>query len=70
MDRRAMHDNWELQNFVPLVLQTINFATWGSGGFAPRRGFTPSTPFQNFRFGVLVAGMGVSAFQFYQMKLT
>ncbi|WP_019502994.1 hypothetical protein [Pseudanabaena sp. PCC 6802] len=36
-----------------LVLQIINFATWGNGGKAPRRGFHSLHPLQNLCVGVL-----------------
>ncbi|WP_421658412.1 L,D-transpeptidase [Leptothermofonsia sp. ETS-13] len=41
---------------VKLVLQTLNFATWGLGGAAPKQGFHSCTLQQNFRFAVLAFG--------------
>jgi hypothetical protein len=38
------------------MLQTINFAPWESVGCAPRKGFHPLHPLQNFCFGVLELG--------------
>jgi hypothetical protein len=31
-----------------LVLQTLNFATWGVGGGAPKKGLYPFTPLKTF----------------------